>query len=419
MRRLTESIYVDGSMRLVKAVRAVALLSVLAVPFIHPANHVFAQVSSAASPDILHLAQQAESDLHDQKPAQAVEEYLKILALDPSNVHAHANLGLAYYVQAKFTQAGEQFEAALHLQPDLWDTAALCGLSEVQSGQRASAEVHLQEAFEHVSEPKLRMAVGRQLFSILFEAGDLERASDVVSQLEKLEPSNIDVLYAANQVYSLLANRAFLSMAQLAPDSPRMFELRGDKMMQSGNLPGAIAAYRQAILRDPHLAGAHFALGETLSASQSASERAQAEAEYQSALADNPQDERSECRLGSIDLERSDLEGASRHYKRALQLQPDDPGANEGLGMVLMASGSSGDAEGYLKRAVQLDPTDGAAHYHLALASRKLGDVETANREMEEFRKLRVEKERLKQNFHDLRSQPPGSRDEPQDKPNP
>jgi cytochrome c-type biogenesis protein CcmH/NrfG len=198
-----------------------------------------------------------------------------------------------------------------------------------------------------------------------------------------------------------------------------MFQLRGDKMTQSGNLPGAIAAYRQAISRDPHLAGAHFALGEVFGASQSASDRAQAEAEYQSALADNPEDERSECRLGSIAMERSDLEGALKHYKRALQLQPDDPEANEGLGMVLMASESTKDAIVYLKRAVQLDPTDGAAHYHLANACRKLGDVETANREMEEFRKLKAQKESLKQSFHDLPIQPPGNRDEPQDKPNP
>jgi cytochrome c-type biogenesis protein CcmH/NrfG len=210
-----------------------------------------------------------------------------------------------------------------------------------------------------------------------------------------------------------------LSIAQLAPDSARMFQLRGDKMTQSGNLPGAIAAYRQAISRDPHLAGAHFALGEVFGASQSASDRAQAEAEYQSALADNPEDERSECRLGSIAMERSDLEGALKHYKRALQLQPDDPEANEGLGMVLMASESTKDAIVYLKRAVQLDPTDGAAHYHLANACRKLGDVETANREMEEFRKLKAQKESLKQSFHDLPIQPPGNRDEPQDKPNP
>jgi hypothetical protein len=103
----------------------------------------------------------------------------------------------------------KQFEAAFRLKPDLWDTAALCGLSDVKIGQRATAKPHLQQAFDHVHEPNLRMAVGRQLFSILFQEGDLHGASNIVHELEELDPTNIDVLYAAHQVYSLLANRRF------------------------------------------------------------------------------------------------------------------------------------------------------------------------------------------------------------------
>jgi tetratricopeptide (TPR) repeat protein len=379
----------------------------------------FAQTPLNPAQEITQLAQQAEADLHNPKTTLAAGEYVKILALDPNNIHAHANLGLAYYLQGKLAEAGPEFEAALRLQPDLWETAALCGLSENQTGQPATAKLHLQQAFEHVTEPKLRMAVGRQLFSILFEAGDLQLASDVVSDLEQLDPANVDVIYAEHQVYSLLANRAFLSMARLAPDSARMYQLRGDEMMQSGKLAGAIAAYRQAVQRDPHLAGAHFALGEALSASQSAADRAEAEGEYKKALADNARDEKAECRLGAIDLDRADLDGAAQHLKRALQLQPDDAEANEGLGMVLMASQSNQDAILYLKRAVQLDPTDGAAHYRLALAGRSLGDVEAANREMEEFRKLRTQKENLKQNFHELPAQTLSPGDQPQREPGP
>jgi Tfp pilus assembly protein PilF len=202
MRTRTDSIGGDRNMRAVRALRAGVLSAVLLLPLECSVRPVSAQTPTNSRPDIVRLAQQAESDLHNQKPALAAAEYQKILALDPNNIRARANLGLTYYVQGQFAQAGEQFEAALHLQPDLWDTAALCGLSEVQSGRRATAEAHLQLAFKHVSEPKLRMAVGRQLFSILFEAGDLKHASDVIGELQQMDPTNIDVLYAANQVYS-------------------------------------------------------------------------------------------------------------------------------------------------------------------------------------------------------------------------
>ena len=376
----------------------VGALVLLGLLFTGP--QTFGQSATDSALTIKQLEEQANTDLRDQKTNAAAEGYQKILVLAPNNVQAHANLGLAYYLQSEFAQASEQFEAAIRLKPDLWDTAALCGLSDVKIGQRATAKPHLQQAFDHVHEPKLRMAVGRQLFSILFEEGDLLGASKIVNELEELDPTNIDVLYAAHQVYSLLANRAFLSIAQLAPDSARIYQLRGDNLIQSGNLRGAIAAYRKAIQRDPHLAGVHFSLGQALSASQSSEDRAQAEAQYKDALAENAQDEKAECGLGAIDLDRSDMESAMQHYKHALQLQPDDPEANEGLGMVLMSAKSYRDALVYLKRAVQLDPTDGPPHYRLALADRDLGDLDGANREMDEFRRLTTEKDNLRHSLN-------------------
>ncbi|MGA9063177.1 MAG: tetratricopeptide repeat protein [Terracidiphilus sp.] len=365
-------------------------------------NRAPAQKTTTTNPEIFRLAQQAESDLHNQKPEQAAAEYQKILALDPKNISAHSNLGLADYLQSKFAPAASEFKIALHFKPDLWNIAALCGLSEAKIGENADAAVHLEQAFQHVAEPSLRLAVGKQLFGILFEAGELNRAAGVADQLQRLDPTNVDALYAVHQVYTLLADKAFLAMGQLDPDSARMYQLRGDRMAEIGNMQGAIVAYRLAIERDPHLSGVHFALGEVLSISRNADERAEAENEYAKALADNPLDEKAECRLGDIEMQRSNPEAAARHYQRALQLQPNDPDANEGYGMVLLTSGSSRDASTYLSRAVQLDPTNVSAYYHLSQASHKAGDLDAAKREMDEFLKLKAQRENLKRSFDDL-----------------
>lgn len=109
---------------------------------------------------------------------------------------------------------------------------ALCGLAEAQSNQDADAIRHLTTAFNQVREPSLRMAAGTRLYSLLMGTGDLERATHVIAKLQQLDPTNIDVLYAAHQVYSLLAYRAFQSMAQIAPGSARMYELQGDELAQ-------------------------------------------------------------------------------------------------------------------------------------------------------------------------------------------
>jgi cytochrome c-type biogenesis protein CcmH/NrfG len=173
-------------------------------------------------------------------------------------------------------------------------------------------------------------------------------------------------------------------------------------MAHIGNQKAAMSAYRHAIDRDPHLPGVHFQLGEMLSASVVDAERAQAEGEYRKELADHPQNEKSECRLGDIDMQRSDVAGATQHYLRALQLQPDDSDANEGYGMALLASDSSLQARAYLRRAIELDPTNVTAHYHLSQASRKAGEIEAAKREMDEFLRRKAERERLRHIFDDL-----------------
>jgi len=361
-----------------------------------------AQPAPAGEDAIERLGKLAEMDLRDRKLNLAEVEYRKIIALAPENTSAHSNLGLTYYLEGKFDPAAEQFNIALHAKPDLWNIAALCGLSEVQIHQTTNAEMHLEQAFEHVADSSLRLTVGKELLGLLSESGDLNRASDIVDKLLKLYPNNTDLLYAAHRVYLLLANRAFLNLAYVAPDSARMYQVWGDRMKLMGDTRGAAVAYRKAIERDPKLSGAHLALGDVLSVSRSATDRAAAEIEYQRALQVDPSDARAESKLGDLALQRSDLRGAEEHYRRALQFQPDDPDANEGLGDVLMESQSYNEARHYLNRAIQLDPTNGVAHYHLSQTSKKLGDNDAAKREMAEFLKLKAEDERMRSSFSSM-----------------
>jgi Flp pilus assembly protein TadD len=349
--------------------------------------------------EIDRLGKQAEADLRSQKLDLAEVEYRKILALDPGNTNAHSNLGLTYYLQQKFAPAVEQFHIALRAMPDLWNIAALCGISEVQIGQSANATIHLEQAFDHVADPSLRLAVGKQLFGILSASGNLDRAAQIVTGLEQLEPNNADVLYAAHRVYSLLANRALLALAYREPDSVRMYQVWGDHMALMGDTQGAIVAYRKAMEREPDLTGLHVALGDALSASSSAADQAAAEEQYRKALQADPSDARAESRLGDIAMQRSAFDEAAGHYRHALEIQPDNPEANEGLGVILLQSQSYAQARVYLNRAVELDPTNKIAYYRLSQVSRKLGDADAAERTMAEFLKLKAEDENMRRSF--------------------
>lgn len=376
--------------------------SLMLVALIFACGEVTAQSGPDQRSEIEQLGKQAEANLRDKKLDSAEADYRKILALDPANTNAHSNLGLAYYLQQRFAPAAEEFNIALSARPDLWNIAALCGLSEARIQQNAKAVIHLQQAFEHLTDPGLRLAVGKQLVGILSESGDLDRAADVIVRLQQLEPNNADLLYAAHRIYSLLANRAFLALAYLDPDSARMYQVWGDRMKLMGDAQGAITAYRKAIERNPNLSGVHVALGDVLSVSRSAADRAAAEVEYQKALQIDPSDARAESKLGNLAMQRTDLEHASLCFRRALEIQPDDPNANEGMGEVLFESQSYEKARVYLKRTIELDPTNRRAYYHLSQASKKSGDLDAAKREMAEFLKLKAEDEKMRSSFSSM-----------------
>jgi len=245
-----------------------------------------------------------------------------------------------------------------------------------------------------------------ELIEIYYGAGSLDKAAAVVGVLRQLAPENTDVLYTAYRIYSDLAGESMLSIAMVAPKSARMHQIMGQEMSRHGDIEGAIAHYREAVTLDPHLPGLRFELAEALNLSNSAAVQQEVEKEYRAALAENPFDEKSECRLGDIALRSSNLQEALTHYQRAVELQSSDAEACLGLGRVLTQMQRTAEAEQYLKRAVQLEPFTAAAHYRLALVYRATGRTAEAQKELAEFERLKEMKERLKQVYQDMRLQP-------------
>jgi tetratricopeptide (TPR) repeat protein len=176
--------------------------------------------------------------------------------------------------------------------------------------------------------------------------------------------------------------------------------------VRQGNSDGAIAKYREALKLDPALPGLHFELAEILSNSSPAADPEEVEKGYKAALAVNPFDEKSECRLGEIASRRSDLKDASAHYSRALELQPNDADANLGLAKILISMNQPEKAQPLLERAARLEPFNAVTHYRLSVVYRGLGRADDARRELAEFQRLKEMKERLKNIYAEMRLQP-------------
>ena len=373
------------------------------------AARVFSQSVSPPQPtqqQIESHARQAQEFLREGRTELAVREYNAILKLDPSNVDARGNLGVTLFFQGDYTNAAPHLRAAVKQRPNLWKIEALLGMSERRIGQLAAAQSDLEKSFPKIEELKLRIQAGMELIEIYYGGGSLEKAAGVVGVLRHLAPENTDVLYTAYRIYSDLAGESTLSIAMVAPKSARMHQIMGQEMSRHGDIQGAIAHYREAVKLDSKLPGLRFELAEALNLSNAASDQQEVEKEYRAALADNPFDEKSECRLGEIALRESELEHALAHYKKAAELQPNDADASLGIGKVLTQMHRMAEAEPYLKRAAELEPFTAVTHYRLSLVYRATGRTADAQRELAEFQRLKDMKERLKQVYEEMRLQP-------------
>jgi tetratricopeptide (TPR) repeat protein len=373
----------------------------------------FSQTPPSHQQQIESHKAQAQAYLSQNRPDLAAGEFKALVALEPNNADARGNLGVLLFFQGAYAEAIPQLRTALKLQPTLWKIQALLGMAEKRTGDVTNALVDLNKAFPKVKEQKIRIDTGMELIEIYSAAGELDKAAATVDVLRELDPTNVEIIYTAYRIYSDLLDESRLSLSVAGPNSARMHQMMAHELARQGRTDEAIANYRQALAINPNLPGLHFELAEMLNNPSIEGGAVEAEKEYKAALAINPFDEKSECRLGDIAAQRGDLEEANTRYSRALQLQPNDPEANIGMAKVLMSRNQTEKAEALLKRSIELDPTSSLAHFRLSTIYRQTGRADDAKRELAEYQKYKDMKEKLRDIYRPMHLEP--GKEEPDD----
>jgi tetratricopeptide (TPR) repeat protein len=366
---------------------------------------VSAQTGASRAAEIHDHLRKAEAYLKAKDPKSAVQEFDAVLALDPKNAEAYANLGVIAFFQRDYQNASQNFRKALAIDPSLVKTQALLGICQKRLGD-SSARALLEKSFPKLKDKQLRLQVGMELAQLYEEQGDPGATATVMKTLVDLDPDNLDVLFMAQRVYSELADDTLNKLAILAPGSARMQQVIAQHLVNDGDLKGAIEHYRMALAIDPRVPGVHFELAEAILQSSPGDPGAEAEArkELETAVAVDGDTAKTECEFGAMAISQSQTEQAFAHYQRALELDPNEVEAQMGLAKLLLHENPQ-EAVKYLRMAVKSDPLNTAAHYQLAQAYRRLQMTDLAQKEAHLFEEIKKAKDQVQALYHQMNRQ--------------
>jgi tetratricopeptide (TPR) repeat protein len=362
-----------------------------------------AQTGASHSAEIHDHLQKAEEYLKAKDPNSAVKEFDAVLSLDPRNSEAYANLGVIAFFQRDYHNASQKFRKALEIDPSLAKTQALLGICEKRLGD-PSARAMLEKSFAKLKDKPLRLQVGLELATLYDQLGDPGGTASVMRSLVDLDPDNVDVLFMAQRVYAELADDTLDKLAVLAPGSARMQQVIAERLVNEGDLKGAIDHYREALRIDSRLSGVHFELGEAILelAPNDSGTQAEAQKELETAVAVDGDTAKTECEFGSIALSQSNLDQAFAHYQRAYQLNPNEVQAQMGLAKLLMMQEKPQEAVKYLRVAVDLDPLNRAAHYQLGTAYRRLQMTDMALKELHLSQEIKQTQDQVEELYRQM-----------------
>lgn len=359
--------------------------------------------AQAGPPSAQTHEQRAHQLLAEKKPELAIPEFRAVLAADPSNLDAQANLGVLLFFRADYAGATPYLRQAIAQKADLSKIQALLGMAEKFLGQTKEARSDLETVVPLLTEPAIRVQAGLALVELQAGAQDLDRAAATIALMRQVAPTDPRVLYTAYRIATDLAGETLLSLSLVAPDSAQMHQAMAHELEKAHDIPAAVSNLRKAAELEPSLPGVHYEFAEALRSSDDPKLRAEAGSQYQMAVAMDAHDARSMAALGDLASERGDLAAATAFYQQALAVDPRLADAAIGLAHVKTESNDFASAEPMLERVVAADPTNTLAHFRLSAVYRKLNRPADARRELEAYQHYKDLKERMRAIYKQMR----------------
>ena len=279
--------------------------------------------------------------------AKAAFWYRKAIRIQPDHVAAQGNLAALYFLEGKIDQAITLWENVIRVAPDNARAHASLGGAHYKKGRYSKAIRHLQRATK--LGPDNAMAV--HLFELLGRArektGDLDGAVSAFKEAIRLDPRHA---------------KAHAGLIQVL-----YFKKR--------DVDGAVAACHEALECNPDNHAVLGTLGSILCDVKKDYDGAIAT--FQRAIAIDPNNPITYANLGNAYSGKGELDRAINAYRRSLQLDPDNARVLAYLGGALWEVGDFEESRSVLERSIRIQPRLFFAHYLLGRTHRSLGNIES------------------------------------------
>ncbi len=230
-------------------------LALVALSFLMPLG----AGSQSAQPDIETPFLAGQAALRQGNFSAAVEDFKKVLALDPGLIEAKVNLGLAYQSLLDYGSAVRYIAPALRERPDLPGLNVIAGMDYIKLGSPEKAAPFLDRALKlDPASPDAHEAMA--LYRLTQE--NFQGAAEQYRIVADLNPDKPDALFKLGHQYLELAARLAYTGARLYPDSAWGHRFLGDMLRERNRWEDAAREYHKALAVDPQQSGLHTLLGE-------------------------------------------------------------------------------------------------------------------------------------------------------------
>jgi tetratricopeptide (TPR) repeat protein len=203
--------------------------------------------------------------------SDAVPLYAQLVKEVPGNPGLMLNLGMALHMSGRDREAVVEFDKILALQPSAYPALMMKAVSHMRLGEPARAVPAFESAIK--TDPK-DIEARRMLADALLMLGRLESASTQLRALASAVPQDPKAWFGLGRTYEQLAQNTYESLLKTAPNSPFTIAVTAEARLKQGKFESAETLFRKA----GETPGAHAGLAElfekTGRSDQAAAERA-------------------------------------------------------------------------------------------------------------------------------------------------